>query len=90
MTEVENYLKQMHSDPRKEDDLPYLEKLILMVENLDTLKVQNHLVIKCRREDTSISSFLEHTHMISEIITEAREKKGDLAVIWLDLANTYG
>jgi hypothetical protein len=37
-----------------------------------------------------ISGCLEHTCMISEIIREAREKKGDLAVIWLDLANAYG
>jgi hypothetical protein len=36
------------------------------------------------------SGCLEHTAILSELIQEAREKKGDLAVIWLDLANAYG
>lgn len=28
--------------------------------------------------------------MITQVLKEAREKKGDLAVLWLDLANAYG
>ena len=28
--------------------------------------------------------------MITQIIKEARQNKGELAVIWLDLANAYG
>jgi hypothetical protein len=28
MNEVEDYLKQVHSDPRREEDLPYLDMLI--------------------------------------------------------------
>ena len=33
---------------------------------------------------------MEHTSVITQIIREAKEKKGELAVIWLDLANAYG
>ncbi|XP_048863711.1 uncharacterized protein LOC125738598 [Brienomyrus brachyistius] len=33
---------------------------------------------------------LEHTGVITQLIREAREGKGDLAVLWLDLANAYG
>ncbi|XP_052260998.1 uncharacterized protein LOC127865149 [Dreissena polymorpha] len=37
-----------------------------------------------------VSRCVEHTGVITQIIKEARENKGDLAVIWLDLANAYG
>uniref|UniRef100_A0A3B1JAJ2 Reverse transcriptase domain-containing protein n=1 Tax=Astyanax mexicanus TaxID=7994 RepID=A0A3B1JAJ2_ASTMX len=33
---------------------------------------------------------LEHTGVVTQLIREARENKGDLAVLWLDLANAYG
>ncbi|XP_015259791.1 PREDICTED: uncharacterized protein LOC107104322 [Cyprinodon variegatus] len=33
---------------------------------------------------------LEHTGVITQLIREARENRGDLAVLWLDLANAYG
>ena len=33
---------------------------------------------------------LEHTGVVTQILREAREGKGDLAVLWLDLANAYG
>ena len=33
---------------------------------------------------------LEHTSIISQLILEAKESKGDLTVIWLDLADAYG
>ena len=33
---------------------------------------------------------LEHTSVISQLIKEAKEMKGDLTVVWLDLANAYG
>ena len=33
---------------------------------------------------------LEHTIVISQLIKEAKETRGDLAVIWMDLANGYG
>ena len=34
--------------------------------------------------------YLEHTSVISQLIKEAKEMKGDLTVVWLDLANAYG
>ncbi|XP_061896860.1 uncharacterized protein LOC133645950 [Entelurus aequoreus] len=37
-----------------------------------------------------VSGCLEHTGVVSRLIREAREGKGDLAVLWLDLANAYG
>ena len=33
---------------------------------------------------------LEHTGVVTQILREAREGKGDLAVLWLDLGNAYG
>ena len=33
---------------------------------------------------------LEHTGVITQLLREAKENKGDLAVLWLDLANAYG
>ncbi|KAG7525299.1 hypothetical protein JOB18_025050 [Solea senegalensis] len=33
---------------------------------------------------------LEHTGIVTQLIREARENKGDLAVLWLDLTNAYG
>lgn len=33
---------------------------------------------------------IEHTGVVTQLLREAREGKGDLAVLWLDLANAYG
>ncbi|XP_075304756.1 retrovirus-related Pol polyprotein from type-1 retrotransposable element R2 [Odontesthes bonariensis] len=33
---------------------------------------------------------IEHTGVVTQLIREARDGKGDLAVLWLDLANAYG
>lgn len=33
---------------------------------------------------------IEHTGVVTQLIREAREGKGDLAVLWLDLTNAYG
>ncbi len=33
---------------------------------------------------------LEHTGVVTQLIREAREGNGDLAVLWLDLTNAYG
>ncbi|XP_030281784.1 uncharacterized protein LOC115586678 [Sparus aurata] len=33
---------------------------------------------------------LEHSGVVTQLIREASEGKGDLAVLWLDLANAYG
>ena len=33
---------------------------------------------------------VEHTSVITQIIREAKDKKGELALIWLDLVNAYG
>lgn len=33
---------------------------------------------------------LEHTGVITQLLREARENKGDLVLLWLDLANAYG
>ena len=37
-----------------------------------------------------VSGCVEHTSVLTQIIREAKEMKGELAVIWLDLANAYG
>ncbi|XP_050957201.1 uncharacterized protein LOC127158092 [Labeo rohita] len=33
---------------------------------------------------------LEHTGVVTQLIREARESRGDLATLWLDLTNAYG
>ena len=33
---------------------------------------------------------LEHNSIITQLLREARQKKGNLAMVWLDLANAYG
>lgn len=33
---------------------------------------------------------LEHTGVVTQLLREARESKGSLVVLWLDLANAYG
>ena len=35
------------------------------------------------------SGCVEHTSAITQVIREAKEGRKDLAVVWLDLANTY-
>ena len=37
-----------------------------------------------------VPGFLKHTGVVTQLIREAREGKGDLAVLWLDLTNAYG
>ncbi|XP_038154112.1 uncharacterized protein LOC119791846 [Cyprinodon tularosa] len=37
-----------------------------------------------------IPGCLEHNGVVTQLIREARESKGDLVVLWLDLANAYG
>ena len=36
------------------------------------------------------SGCLKHNSVITELIREAKEDKGNLAKVWLDLANAYG
>ena len=55
-------------------------------------------MVKNKYVDTSIQKggipgspgCLEHISTISQLIREAKESKGDLTVVWLDLANAYG
>ena len=37
-----------------------------------------------------VSGCLEHTNLLTQLIKEAKTTKGDLTVLWLDLANAYG
>ena len=39
---------------------------------------------------SGISGCIEHTGVVTQLLSEAKEGKGDFAVLWLDLANTYG
>lgn len=38
----------------------------------------------------SVPRCIKHTGVVTQLIQEAGEGKGDLAVLWLDLANAYG
>ncbi|CAC5384667.1 unnamed protein product [Mytilus coruscus] len=37
-----------------------------------------------------VSGCIEHTSVLSQIIRETKDSKGELVVVWSDLANTYG
>ena len=37
-----------------------------------------------------IPGCLKHTGIVTQLLKEAKESKGDLAVLWLDMANAYG
>ena len=37
-----------------------------------------------------VSGCVDHTSVLTQLIREAREDKGNLTVIWLDLSNAYG
>jgi hypothetical protein len=39
---------------------------------------------------SGILGCVEYTGVVTQIIREAKENKGDLTVIWLDLVNAYG
>jgi len=39
---------------------------------------------------SGLSGCVEHTSALSELITEARIRNGDLTLVWLDLAIAYG
>ena len=39
---------------------------------------------------TGVPGCLEHTGVVTQLLREARENKGDLVVLWLDLENAYG
>ncbi|KAK0135439.1 Retrovirus-related Pol polyprotein from type-1 retrotransposable element R2 [Merluccius polli] len=64
----------------------------VLARRMSTYMTQNGYI------DTSIqkgaiegfSGCLEHTGVISQLIQEAKEKKGNLTVVWLDFANAYG
>ncbi|XP_069105862.1 uncharacterized protein [Argopecten irradians] len=51
---------------------------------------QIHGHFGAERRHFGVSKCVEHTNVLTQIIREAREIKGDLAVLWLDLANAYG
>ena len=59
-----------------------LSKFLIMNEYIDT-SVQKGGV-------AGIPGCIEHTGVVSQLIREARENHGNLAVLWLDLANAYG
>lgn len=40
--------------------------------------------------DPKFLGCIEHTGVVTKLIRGAREGKGDLAVLWLDLTNAYG
>ena len=59
-----------------------LSKFLIMNEYIDT-SVQKGGV-------AGIPGCIEQTGVVSQHIREARENNGNLAVLWLDLANAYG
>jgi len=62
--------------------LPGVTDYLLKNSYIDT-SVQKGRILK-------VPGCLEHTRVVTQLIREAQENKGDLVVLWLDLANTYG
>ncbi|KAI4880969.1 hypothetical protein NFI96_033174 [Prochilodus magdalenae] len=63
-------------------------------ENASTIeqfRVISLLSVECKKGGVpKTPGCNEHTGVVTQLIREAREGKGDLAVLWLDLANAYG
>ena len=59
-----------------------LSKFLIMNEYIDT-SVQKGGV-------AGMPGCIEHTGVVSQLIREARENNGNLAMLWLDLVNAYG
>lgn len=66
--------------------------LALLARRMTTFMLANNYIdIAVQKGGVpGVSGCLEHTSALTQIIREAKEKKGDLAVLWLDLANAYG
>lgn len=55
-------------------------------------------LLKSNYTDTSVKKVgvpgipgcMQHTGVVTQLIREPRESKGDLTVLWLDLVNAYG
>lgn len=66
--------------------------LQLVAKRLSTFLLSNNYI------DTSVQKggipgfnrHLEHTGVVTQLIREVREGKGDLAILWLDLTKAYG
>ena len=54
--------------------------------------LENHYIDKSIQKGVipGMPGCLEHTGILSQLLREAKENKGDLTVLWLNLANAYG
>ncbi|XP_060086247.1 uncharacterized protein LOC132565620 [Ylistrum balloti] len=66
--------------------------IAIVAKRMTTYMLTNrHIEISVQKGGVPcVSGCVEHTSVLSQIIREAKEQKGGLAVIWLDLANAYG
>jgi hypothetical protein len=66
--------------------------LAIMARRMTTYMLANHYIDVAVQKGgiPGVSGCLEHTGVLTQIIREVRKNKGDLAVLWLDLANAYG
>lgn len=90
----------------KEEDASNIEQFriisLLCVEGKIFFKIVSQrltdFLLKNSYIDTSVQKggvpgipgCLEHTGVVSQLIREAKESRGDLATLWLDLTNAYG
>lgn len=90
----------------KEEDSSNIEQFriisLLSVEGKIFFKIVsqrlNEFLLKNAYIDTSVQKggvpgvpgCLEHTGVVTQLIREARESRGDLATLWLNLTNAYG
>lgn len=47
-------------------------------------------VLAKKVDNLGFSGYLEHTGTLNQLICEAKESKGNVTIVWLDLANAYG
>lgn len=64
----------------------------VLAKRMSTYMVENGYVNTSIQKGgiSGFSGCLEHTGVLSQMIQEARAMKGDLTVVWLDMANAYG
>ncbi|VDI73474.1 Hypothetical predicted protein [Mytilus galloprovincialis] len=66
--------------------------LAILAKRGTTYMLENNYIdtLDQKGEVPGVPGCLEHKSVLTKIIQEAKENKGDLTVLWLDLENAYG
>ncbi len=65
--------------------------LKILANRLTVYLLRNSYIVTAEQKGLvpSMPGYIEHTGVVTQLIRVVRENRGDLAVIWLDLANAW-